>query len=480
MLRAAQADALGAEVPRGAGVDRRFRVRADPETPLFVRPTHQGCEVARQFRLDGRHLAVDDLARGAIDGDPVAGRERATADAHLCAVVIDVDLAGAGNTGPPHAAGHHGCVAGHAAAGRQDAARGVHAVNVFRAGLDPHQDHVLALARHVFRQVRVEDNPPRRGARRCRQPLAEHLARRIGIEPRVQQLIELPRLDAQDRVGLADQPVIRHFHGDPHRRGRGALPGPGLQHVELVALHGELDVLHVLVVRLQGLADLGQLREHLGHDLFHGRQVRAVPFLARDGQVLRRADTGDHVLALRVHQILAVEDILAGRRIAGERHAGRAVVAHVAEHHRLHVDGGAPLGRDVLQPAVGDGALVHPRAEDGADRAPELLARILGERCVELAHDDRLVFADDGLPVLGRKVGVEDQAVVELVLFQHLLEDVVIDAEHHVGIHLDEAAVAVEGEARIARTLGEPGDGHIVQTEVQHRVHHARHGRTRA
>ena len=52
----------------------------------------------------------------------------------------------------------------------------------------------------------------------------------------------------------------------------------------------------------------------------------------------RRADAGDDVLALRVHEELAVELLLAGRWIARERDAGAGIVAEVAEHHRHDVD----------------------------------------------------------------------------------------------------------------------------------------------
>ena len=43
-------------------------------------------------------------------------------------------------------------------------------------------------------------------------------------------------------------------------RGGGALAVAGLQHVQLVLLHGELDVLHVVVVLLELLADLPSAR----------------------------------------------------------------------------------------------------------------------------------------------------------------------------------------------------------------------------
>jgi hypothetical protein len=64
----------------------------------------------------------------------------ARADAHGAAAVIDADACRAGDAGLAHAARHHGGVRGHAAARGQDAFGGVHAVDVFRAGLDAHQD----------------------------------------------------------------------------------------------------------------------------------------------------------------------------------------------------------------------------------------------------------------------------------------------------------------------------------------------------
>ncbi|MEM7671524.1 MAG: hypothetical protein AAF317_20780 [Pseudomonadota bacterium] len=51
-----------------------------------------------------------------------------------------MDVTRPNNTGRAKAAGDHGGVAGHAAPHRQDAGRGVHAANVFRAGFDADQD----------------------------------------------------------------------------------------------------------------------------------------------------------------------------------------------------------------------------------------------------------------------------------------------------------------------------------------------------
>jgi hypothetical protein len=90
--------------------------------------------------------------------------------------------------------------------------------------------------------------------------------------------------------------------------------------------------------------------------------------------------------------------------------------------------------------------------------------------------DDGLVLADERLPVGGRDVGVEGVALAVLVDLEHLLEMVVVDLEHHVRIHGDEAPVAVIGEALVARRLGQRLDGGVVEAEVEDRVHHARHG----
>jgi hypothetical protein len=63
------------------------------------------------------------------------------------------------------------------------------------------------------------------------------------------------------------------------------------------------------------------------------------------------------------------------------------------------------------------------------------------------------------------------------VLVQDLLEQVVVQVEHHIGVHLDEAAIAVEGEAAVARQLGQAFDRLVVEAQVQDRVHHAGHRR---
>ena len=50
-----------------------------------------------------------------------------------------------------------------------------------------------------------------------------------------------------------------------------------------------------------------------------------------------------------------------------------------------------------------------------------------------------------------------------------------VDAVDDLAVHLDEPPVGVVREARVARRLGQPFDRHVVQPEVEDRVHHPRH-----
>ena len=167
-------------------------------------------------------------------------------------------------------------------------------------------------------------------------------------------------------------------------------------------------------------------------------------------------DAGDDVLALRVHQELAVEDVLAGGGIAREGDAGAGVGAHVAEHHRLDVDRRAPALGDVVQLAVGDGALVVPRAEHGADGAPELLLGVSGKTHA-LAHlDERLELLHQLAQVVGvssvssvtpRSRFFSASAISNGSLLGLRLR---LQVEDDVAVHLHEAAVGVVGEALVA------------------------------
>ncbi|MNQ73274.1 hypothetical protein D3C85_880010 [compost metagenome] len=480
VLGARQADALGAEAARGLGVQRGLGVGADLQATHAVGPGHQGLEVARQFRLDHGHGAVQHLALAAVDGDDLAGLEGAAARGEGPGLLIDRDFTGAGDARTPHAARHHGRVAGHAAARRDDAARRVHAVDVLGRGFLADQDDGVADLRQALGLVGVEDDLAGGRAGRGRQARRHHGAGGVGVQGRVQQLIKRGGLDPRHGLFLRDDAFGGQIDGDLQRRLGRALAVAGLQHPQTALLDRELDVLHVAVVAFQPPDHVDELGEDDRHGLFHRRGGLAHFLAARLGQGLRRADARDHVLALGVDQELAVQLGFAGRGVAGEGHARRRGLAHVAEHHGLDVDGGAPAFGDVVHAAIEFRAVVHPAGEDGRDGAPQLVMRVLREGTAQFALDQNLVVGDDLFPVLGGQLGVDRDAQTILVVVQNFLELVVADAQDHVGIHGDEAAVAVEGEAAVARQRGQPLDRLVVQAQVQHRVHHPRHRGPRA
>jgi hypothetical protein len=285
----------------------------------------------------------------------------------------------------------------------------------------------------------------------------------LRLEAGREQLRQRFGIDQEQRLLGRDELLLHQVGGDDHRGVAGPLAATRLQHEQPVVLDGELEVLDVLVVLLQPGGDLPQLRVGLRHHLF---ELADRP---------RRADAGDHVLALRVDEELAVELLGASGGVAGEADAGRRAVAGVAEDHHLDVDGGADAVRDVVDAPVLLGARVVPRAEHGVAGHPQLVVRILWERLLRLGLDDALEaldhLAEGGLV----EIGVDLRAGLVLDGFELVLEVGLGNLEHDRAEHLDEAAVAVEGEAAVRRARLEALDCLVVEAEVEDRVHHPGH-----
>ncbi len=356
----------------------------------------------------------------------------------------------------------------------------MHAMNIFGAGLDPHQNDGLAFPGELFRLVTVENDLAGGRARTCRQAAGNDITGRFRVQCRMQELIKRGRINPLDGLLFGDQTFLHHVDSDFKGGLRRPFAGPGLQHPQLALLHREFDVLHVAVMRFQLLIDIHQLLEDPREDFFHRQRVSTGFKACLLGQILWRADTGDHILALRIHQKFAIEDLFARGRVTGEGHTGRAVVAHIAEHHGLNIDGGAPACRNIMQTAIGNGALVGPAVEHRTDCSPELILDILREGTAEFLRHLCLILADQIFPVIRRKVRVEQIAFFLFQDFQQLFEMEMIDAEHDVGIHLDKAAVAVIGKPLVPALRFQPLHGLVIQAEVENGIHHARHGRAGA
>ena len=288
-----------------------------------------------------------------------------------------------------------------------------------------------------------------------------------GVEPGEHQPGQLVAGDPGQRLVHVDQALVHQLHRDPEGGRGGALAHPGLQHPELAALDGELDVAQVPVVVLQ--------RRHDLHQLVEGGLVDGLQVLQRDGV----PDAGDHVLALGVLQVVTVDAHGAGARVPGERDAGARVHAQVAEHHRDHVHGRAQVGGDALLAAVEDGAGRVPGVEHGLDGQVQLLPGVLREVPSGLRLDDALERLDQVLQVGRVQVEVVADALGLLGGFDGVLEVLAVDVEDGLAEHLDQAAVGVPGEPLVAGLLGQALHRLIRQADVQDGVHHARHGELR-
>ena len=94
-----------------------------------------------------------------------------------------------------------------------------------------------------------------------------------------------------------------------------------------------------------------------------------------------------------------------------------------------------------MQPAIGFGARRLPRAEHRADRAPQLLPHIFWERAPGIFLHPFAKQPRNALQIAGIQIRIELDTLGFLFGFEDLLEQAVLEPEHDIGVHLDEAAV---------------------------------------
>jgi hypothetical protein len=304
VLGTAKADAFGAELAGDLGVAGNVGIRAHAELAAqLVCPAHKGGQHAGGgVGVHGGRTAGIDLA-----GGPSSDSQSPSFSVYFLPPKVAVitlacssirDRFGAGHAGRAHTAGDHGRVAGHTAARRQNALGRFHAVNVVRHGFLTNQQHG-SLRRLRHRIVRVNTILPTAAPGDAGRPLPSPVnSFSDRIQHRVQQLIQLVRIDAHDGFFSGNQAFFHHLNGDANSGRAGALAVAGLQHPQLLILDGELEILDVAVVLFERGSDLTQLlvgfRQHIAQ--FDDRA--------------RRTDAGHDVFALCVGQELAVECVL--------------------------------------------------------------------------------------------------------------------------------------------------------------------------
>ena len=165
VLGAAQADALGAEIPSTHGVVRVVPVGPHLKAAERIRPAQQLLELTGDLGVEHRHLSRDDVPGGTVDREGFAFLDLGPARGELALDEVDLYRLGSGDTGFAHAPRHHRRVRGAAPARGEHALGGDHAVDVVGVGLDAHEDDLRALLGHRLGAVRVEHGLAVGGAR---------------------------------------------------------------------------------------------------------------------------------------------------------------------------------------------------------------------------------------------------------------------------------------------------------------------------
>ena len=212
VLGPAEADPLGAELARAGRVGGRVAVRAHAQTAVPVGPAEDRLEVLVELRRDELDRARVDIAGAAVDRDRVALVQLVAPDPG--GAVLEGQAFAAGDARLAHPAGDDRRMRGHAAVNRQNAGGGDHAVDVVGRRLVANEDDRAGL-RLLDGGVGVEDDAAARRARARVQALRDRLGRRVGVDPRVQQLVELRRVDAGDGVVAARSGLPRPSRPPP-------------------------------------------------------------------------------------------------------------------------------------------------------------------------------------------------------------------------------------------------------------------------
>ena len=198
--------------------------------------------------------------------------------------------------------------------------------------------------------------------------------------------------------------------------------------------------------------------------------------LFQSGNGLRGTDTGHHILALGIDQVLAVNALRASGRISGEGHARSRGVSHISKYHGLYVYRRAPIAGDVIHTSVYNRSLIIPGTEYGLHRLHQLYSGILRELLALVFLINIFKSDNNFLHVVRRQIGVILYALGLFDLIQNPFKIGLGNLHNHIGEHLNKSAVRIISKAGISCLLRKTFYSRIRQTQIQNGVHHARHG----
>ena len=89
-----------------------------------------------------------------------------------------------------------------------------------------------------------------------------------------------------------------------------------------------------------------------------------------------------------------------------------------------------------------------------------------GNGLPEYLFDDRQIAFDNFLPIFGVHLGVVRVVRARVSHRRDVFKFMMLDAQNDVAIHLDKAAIAVIGKARIAALRFQPFDRFFVEAQI--------------
>ncbi len=466
MLGTAQTDSLSTELECLLGVGGSIGVGANLHSADFICPAHKAAEITADGSVDSRDSLEVDIAGAAVERDIISAVYALAGELKVALFLVDSDFTAAGNAAGSHSASDNGGVRGHTAANGEDTLGYVHTLDIFRRSFETNKNDLPVFLGGVLNSLIGRENYTAAGStRRSGKSRAgdNGVLESGGVELRMEQGIKLLRVDHKYGLFLVDHTLVNEVAGDLESGGSGTLAVTGLEHIELTAFDGELHILHIFIVIFKLGGDVNELLINLGHSV-----VELI-------DCLRGTNTGDNVLALSVHKEFAEQLLFAGGGVTGKGNACTGIVAHIAEYHRLYVDGSTPRGGDIVHTAIIDGALVVPRTEYGLDSAHELLTRLLREVYAELLLVELFEADDHILEILGVQLGVHLDTLLFLEFVDDFFEALLRELHNDVGIHLNETAIAVESKALVVHQLGDSENDLIVDAEVEDGIHHTGH-----
>ena len=417
VLDAEQADTLSAESDGATSVVRIVGIGADTQGAVFVNQLHELLEERILGSVDHLHLFGIDPTLGAVQRDGVALVEGLVGDGD--GLTLEVDLHGLATHDAAFAptAGHQSCVGGHTSASGKDTVGGTHTLDVLGVGLLANEDVLYLGCLILFGFLARESYAAVRTTRTCGQTLGDDGVLLLvgGVEDGVQKLIQLSGRHTHNHLFLVDQTLFHHVGSHSQSSNAGTFSDAALKHIQLAVLDGELYIQHIVEAVFQSLTDVAEFLISFGHKLLHRVHVLVLLVLGVVVQRVGGTDTGHHILALGVDEPLAIEEVFAGGGVTGESNAGGAVVAHIAEHHSLHVDGSTPIVGNTLDATVANGLLTVPALEHGLDAAFHLSAGVIRELGAQHLFHLLLEILGQAFEVIGGEVGV---ALVAFLLFE--------------------------------------------------------------